>query len=170
MYHAHIWCMHCTYIYILIKEAFTQQLFPPKTNTFFAVYASHLHYNDKNAYNTVCVYTKWRLLFGDQSRDLKNEYRKTCFLCVNGKNEYFNEYGDLCQPIVTWLICHHVTSIRNRSHPHCSAQVSKGSSPSSFPTKSFFLLAATRLVGVSLNMHRLHACGTIVTWKSHGYV
>ena len=56
---------------------------------------------------------------GDLSRDFENGASKNTR--VNGKNEYLNEYGGLCQPIVMWLIGHRVTCNRNGSRPDHSA-------------------------------------------------
>ena len=57
---------------------------------------------------------------GDLSGDFENRASKK--VPVNSKNEYLNESGGLCQPIVTWLISHRVTRNRNGSCPDCSAR------------------------------------------------
>ena len=70
---------------------------------------------------------------------------------VDSENVYVNENAGLFLPIVT------CTSTRRLILQSC-VTASNSSASSSAQTNSFFLLAATRLRGKSLNANRLRAC------------
>ena len=95
---------------------------------------------------------------GDQSGDLKNRSRqqKSLFSSCKRRNEYFNENGGIRLQIVTCtfhkMLDFIVVLLLGTVQRHRPSK----------QTVSSCVLAATRLGGISLNAHQLHARGTVV--------